>query len=253
MSKDNSSSSFSFIDDIKHSLTSRIKHPLISSFLISWLFFNWRSVFIAISTKPVEDKIALIENYLGWWNSLGIPLALALFYVLGLPYISNLIEKVIWKAKEEKIDATYKVRDKHIRKETALASANFKLEEARSGKRELENLREQIEQLSATNEKKDKTILELRNLNEEVKNDLNNIILNENKDANLIKLNENSNLKILDFIDRLKTVSKENLYKNFSSRQIKKLESNNLIQVVDNRPNYYKLTPEAKNLIRFLE
>ena len=128
----------------------------------------------------METKINLIENYLGWWTSLAIPLAIALFYVLALPYISNLITKVVWKSKIENIKSSYTERQTHIKEEITLAKDNFKLEQAKTGKRELEHLREQIEQLTKTNEKKDETIKEMRTQNEELKKEINETALKVN-------------------------------------------------------------------------
>lgn len=205
----------SFFDDVKQTFSSRIKHPLISSFLISWFFFNWRVILIILSEKEIENKITLAESHLGWWNTLVIPLLLAIFYVLALPYISNIIANLVWKARKANIISEYKEKLTHIKEEKLLASENFKLEQARSGKRELEQLREQIEQLTEANNKKDEVLSILRARNEELKLDINKVVANIpilSKDFKYLNDADNElliQLEILDDIQNKKSVVKK--------------------------------------------
>ena len=157
-----------------------------------------------------------------------IPLAIALFYVLALSYISNFIAKVVWKAKIENIVTSYKVQKKHITEETTLAAANFKLEQAKTGKRELEHLREQIEQLTKTNEKKDETIKEMRIQNEELKKEINETALKVNSPSSFV-LGE---FILLDFLSDSKQLEKEEIIQKFDRDIFYRLLQNSLIEYI---------------------
>ena len=53
-----------FIKDLIDNANDRIKHPLISSFIFSWLIINWKIVFQLFSNKSPDEKISVIEKLL---------------------------------------------------------------------------------------------------------------------------------------------------------------------------------------------
>jgi hypothetical protein len=74
----------------------RLRNPLVGSFVFSWIIFNWKGILlITFSNKSMEDRILYVakDDYsillLLWF-----PLSMALFYVIALPYLSLIIDKL---------------------------------------------------------------------------------------------------------------------------------------------------------------
>lgn len=79
-----------FFKDVYDSSKNRLKSPFISSFLISWLIFNWKGILIVLfSTFEMKDRIYLVETgeYTDVWTCLLFPSIAAIIYVIILPYL----------------------------------------------------------------------------------------------------------------------------------------------------------------------
>ncbi|MBB1292996.1 hypothetical protein [Pseudoalteromonas sp. SR41-4] len=74
-------------NSIKASITDKVTHPLLGSFIISWLFFNWKAIyFLFFSNLDVVYKLkAVSENYSDLCLNLVFPLASSLALVFLLP------------------------------------------------------------------------------------------------------------------------------------------------------------------------
>ncbi len=79
----------SFLSDLQE----RFRNPLIGSFIISWLFFNWQITMLALhfftdsrSTLNFEEFISKINKLSNNNNSVLYPSLGALFYVLVFPF-----------------------------------------------------------------------------------------------------------------------------------------------------------------------
>lgn len=95
------------MDDVKkifsHSLSSRIKHPLLSSFTIAWLILNYRFIIIVMMSPNLRDATAGIDYYWddssifslhgGWYRGLLLPLLSSIIYLLIQPKIGQLLNK----------------------------------------------------------------------------------------------------------------------------------------------------------------
>jgi hypothetical protein len=90
-----------FISNLFKVSNERLKNPLIFSFLLSWIAFNWRPVFtLLLSDKKIEDRISYIsENFNEIQYNLFYPLIFSFGYVLLLPYLTWLIEVLVQYAK----------------------------------------------------------------------------------------------------------------------------------------------------------
>jgi hypothetical protein len=82
-----------FVDNIRD----RLNNPLIFSFLVSWIFFNWKitvALFWDSPTGTVDNKFSLInhiESHLSLRSSLIWPLGSAVLYTFISPVFKNLI------------------------------------------------------------------------------------------------------------------------------------------------------------------
>lgn len=74
----------------------RTTNPLTFSFVISWLIWNYRFIFIAFSELPVKEKLSLIKSFYPDWHIAGqegfvYPLLTSLAYVFIYPFIAIVV------------------------------------------------------------------------------------------------------------------------------------------------------------------
>lgn len=88
------------IKDIFSNIKDRISNPLIFSYIVSWLLYNWeitvallwydKTQFVAEGCRSVFE---FIQDRLDTkWYSTIVPLAFALLYTFGMPYIKELVD-----------------------------------------------------------------------------------------------------------------------------------------------------------------
>lgn len=71
----------------------RTTNPLTFSFIVSWLIWNYRFVYISFSELPIKEKFILIKSYYPDWHMAGqegflYPLLTSLAYVFIYPFIT---------------------------------------------------------------------------------------------------------------------------------------------------------------------
>lgn len=149
----------SFIESTKD----RLKNPMIGAFVIAWIAVNWR--FIAIlffSSKKIEDKISFIEtNYFNLQHNLWIPLGIAVFYVLVLPYLMALFDLLSQKgiSARKLISKNHRIAD--IQNKQEIAAEEWQLEKIREGSPDIQAMKEKIANLELQLEEKDEVISNL--------------------------------------------------------------------------------------------
>lgn len=146
--------------ELAETVKSRFQNPLIGSVIISMLLFLWKPIlFLIFSDKPIEERIAFVEsNYQYGWYFL-IPISIAVFYVVAIPYIMWGIGKVLNKAKRgiDSNDKNQKERD---------IETEIELQEKKKELLSRKNTNETIDNLNAELKNKE---LEIKNLNEKNK------------------------------------------------------------------------------------
>lgn len=95
------------LNSIKVGLLQRIESPLIGSFGIFFILFNWRGVSVFLfSSKPVEERLAYIEQtYAHPCTYLWLPLLFALLLTFAHPLIGYWVTKyLMWvEAKKQSL------------------------------------------------------------------------------------------------------------------------------------------------------
>ena len=146
----------SFIESAKD----RLKNPMIGAFVLAWIATNWRFISILFfSKKSIEDKIDFIEEkYFDIDYNLWIPLAVAVFYVLILPYLIALFDWLSQKGINARkvISKNHKILDIQNRQE--IAAEEWQLEKIREGSPDISALKEEILELKSTIKEKDNLI-----------------------------------------------------------------------------------------------
>ena len=86
-----------FLNSLFQSSSERIKNPFIFSFIFSSIFFNWKTILTLLySSKTIEDRIEYVSScYVNINISLYYPLLFSLFYIILLPYLMWLFEKIV--------------------------------------------------------------------------------------------------------------------------------------------------------------
>lgn len=218
------------IKDVFKTSNTRIKNPVLSSLIISFIFYNWKAISILLFAKcDIESKIYHIETYYSSYKSILIPTLISILYIVLLPYLNNLFDFILLPSKNKKNEFLKSsiIEDLKIQKEKA--KYEREIAEEKAGTSEINNLKEQLNSLT---EEKNK-------INELLKNSYNekNDWLEANK--KLIKDYENK-ISIKDYF------MPSAIRKVYS--QLKEYEKETLIKFY----RYFKLNEDvdvAKNLL----
>ncbi|GAA6767382.1 hypothetical protein [Flavobacterium johnsoniae] len=157
------------IQNVINSSKERIKNPIVSAFICSFLIFNWRPISILLSySLPIQCRIASInEEYCTKW-ALIIPIAVAFIYTLIVPVIMIGVDYCLMPIKKVRIANIYKNKDFTTDKKIKLAEKEYLLKNAESGNKERDELLEKIKVLE--------------NTNQQIKESHNNIVINLNNE-----------------------------------------------------------------------
>ncbi len=90
----------------------RIENPIIKSFIIYWIIFNWNGVtYFLFSGAPIENRLRVVEDkYDSWAYNLWWPLGMAFFFVLAFPWLMVLVDWLIIKVTEKRKDNALKLK-----------------------------------------------------------------------------------------------------------------------------------------------
>ena len=81
------------IDLIVDSFGSKLRNPIILTYIISWLIYNWKALsYYFISNDNIKDKISTIESSYSF--SIWKPLIYAITFILLIHLIMYFIEKI---------------------------------------------------------------------------------------------------------------------------------------------------------------
>lgn len=85
----------SILSELKELVFERIRNPFLGSFSFFWIIINWKIPFYLIaSNKEVEERFEFVSlNYSSIFNTLLIPLFLAIAYLYLKDIIFNFLEK----------------------------------------------------------------------------------------------------------------------------------------------------------------
>lgn len=138
----------------------RVSNPIIGTFIISWIAFNWKPIiFIIISNQKIEEKIAYIDlNFSNIGNILVFPLLAVILYVLVVPYINLLFEYLLEFSRIKRNMISIAKQKQLIENKKQLAIEEIRLEEAKTDFRERKNHNELVESLQKQLVEKDNQI-----------------------------------------------------------------------------------------------
>lgn len=184
-----------FFQNIYDSSTERIKSPLVGSFIISFLIFNWRVFAILFYSEwPVHCRIEWIEaNYCNWSNLL-IPIGIALFYIVLIPYINLIIDYLLGKYSTKRAEEKKAKRTDELHQERDYAALERQVADAKAGTSEIitlqskiESLQEELKGLTDQNKLDEQRWSDRFSITLDKENDLNKSIDNLSKENNSLK------------------------------------------------------------------
>lgn len=249
-----------FLDTTKE----RIKNPFIGAFIFSFVAFNWKPIFIILfGSQTIQDKIKIVESeYTGLLYNLWLPILFALFYVLILPYIMWLFDRISSKAVVGRKENVVEQQLFDLRSKQRLAEQESKLEDIRASYRETADLNKKIDVLSTQIEERDKTIEILQNELETAQDDqsrLQNFLRHQNDNSLTEKQKEDfskkyESFKTSDLYEFFKEVGSEisrrnSVPNNMDDLIIEKFRHTDIIREVrdeENQRNYYEFTKKGK-------
>lgn len=142
-----------FIQSIFETSSERIKNPFIGSYIIAFLVYNWRPLFLLFfSDAEIEDKIVVINHEYCPKEALLWPLIIALFYILVLPYINLFFDYVLSFSNTRKDEKKKTYILNNLKHKKAEAKFEREIAEERAGTSEISELKNQIERLTKENE-----------------------------------------------------------------------------------------------------
>lgn len=244
----------------------RLKNPLLFSFFLSWIIFNWRPVFtLFLSDKKIEDRIIYIsKNFSDIEYTLYFPLIFSIGYVLLLPYFTWAIEVLVQFAKTGRKQNLIKEQLSDLRDKQKIAREEYKYEQERAGNAELSQMNSTILELTNSNTEKDKTIKRLKiDLTESIKElrklkqyisfeNLNEVDFNDEVKKELDKeYEEFIKTEVATYFEEIGSEISQfkTIPKNIDRIVVEKLIYNGLIEQIDDKENhrtYYVLTKKGK-------
>ena len=136
------------IKDFIDTSRERIKTPITGSFMLAFLIYNWRPIFLlAFSDAKIEDKIIVINHQYCTWDAILLPLVIAIVYVAGVQYIMWGFDYLTTKAHKERKVNRYERQKHDLEKYRTVLNEQRLNENIRSGNLEIGQLNDQIEKL----------------------------------------------------------------------------------------------------------
>ncbi len=85
-----------FLKEIRLAIAERLTSPLIGTYWISWLIWNFKFVLIVFSGQEIEAKLQLMHDELFWngWaylSTYGIPALMAILFIFVYPYPAQVV------------------------------------------------------------------------------------------------------------------------------------------------------------------
>lgn len=218
--------------DIFTASKDRVKNPIISSFAISWILFNWKLVSTYLfSNEDIKTKIEIISTdytkskFLFWF-----PLASALFFTILMPYLRLCIDWLLMLGNNIRLDRERKSEEDRRQHEKKIATIEFEIEEEKTGKKTIEELN-----ITIQDQKKN-----LESYEQDFKRMMSDL---EEKDSKILELDE----VIVKIDTNLKTINDNHKKLSAERSKLKEKLSESEIDIGDLHAREFKLKQEVNS------
>ena len=139
-----------FINTLLDTSRERIKNPFIGSFLFSFFAFNWKPIILILFEEaPIQQRISIVEeNYTSMFNTIALPFAFSIFYVIILPYLMFFFDKLSNYAIIGRKVNQLKLLQSEMRHKVELARSEREYESIRAENKDISELNDRIASLS---------------------------------------------------------------------------------------------------------
>lgn len=192
-----------FLKDLKFAVNDRLRSPILGTFLISWISWNFSTVILVFGSGEFDKKIIMLEklypsNFSYFWQGLVYPFASASAFVLIYPFIARWTFLYWIKQLKKTKEKQTKIDD-----ETPLTLEDIQ-ELKKSFYDRSRNQEIEIDRLHRNNQQQKSDIKELESL---INQHLDNLI---SKDSEIAKLNSSLNQLIAEVSEKNKTLDEMN-------------------------------------------
>lgn len=256
--------------DLIDAINTRIKEPYWGFFLLSFLAFNWKGIFLlCFAGESAQVRINLFEQQTDLWSLIVCPISTAIFILLITPWLKLLFgwlsRRAYEKLNSQELEREHKyIAEKNkLENERAVELANKEKELIDQAKRDIDidkleddqvkqNLREEIEKLRNERDQASKQLFGEPNIiqiDEEEKEVLKAACLDKNGQimrrtfiggrfiqAGNLQLGKDNNMEFLKYDEALKS-----------------LKAKELIQDIGQKGEIFEISYKGWNLISKLE
>lgn len=153
------------IKDVFKEGSTRMKNPFISSFVIAWIFWNWKAIsYFLLSKEIILVKLKYVKlNYSNYCDTLWWPLAVCLVYLIFAPFVFFGIEFIHELASKLRKDNVHNVEMGNLGRKKEIEGRKEELQKITSNVSSIIELKGKLDDLTSTldNEQKKNESLEL--------------------------------------------------------------------------------------------
>lgn len=133
------------IASVRDTSKERLKSPLIGSFMIAFLIFNWRAFSVLIlSNKSVEFRIEHIESNYCNFSAILWPIFIALLYVIIIPRLSVEIDALMKENTKRRKDQSKDLKLHDIEIKKVVAKGEREIQDIKAGTKDIEDLQKRV-------------------------------------------------------------------------------------------------------------
>lgn len=202
------------INNLLETSKDRLKNPLIGAFIFSWIAINWEPVSVLFfSTDSIYVRIDIIEEcYTSLWLNFFLPLLIAVFYIVALPYVMLLMDKIPnWAIKRRK-EKVYNMLLFELKWKERLATKELEIQLVKANHKDFVELNNQINGLKKTISEKEKNIDELNTKLETHNNKEESISAKEKRINHAQKLSDDNLIELEKLLIKLNAKGLEKSY-----------------------------------------
>lgn len=134
--------------DMIDSSRERIRNPFTGAFIISFVIYNWRPIFLLMfSDEMIENKIAVINSDYCTWDSIVVPIFIAAFYVVMIPYIMWFFDFCTTTGVNNRVKTKYDRKVHELTEYEKVLNKEKINEDVRSGNRDVKMLNDEVASL----------------------------------------------------------------------------------------------------------
>lgn len=206
------------LESFMESSRERIKNPIIGSFMTAFLIYNWKAIiFLIFSKTSIEQRITTIRDNYSNWDSIVLPILIALGYLILLPYISSILDNTLFKIFTTRANHKNKIKLVSLNNKKETARLERQIADIKAGTKDIEELLQKNSELEKLNE-------DAQNKAEKLQKDNSTLLSNATSDENQMKV-------INDILDDFRNM--ENPSQDYIQKVSKKLGRNGLKEFRD--------------------